>query len=158
MGEGVPAPLPSPPPSYNQFQRKKRGTNTRQEGDDIRVNMVIKHLLWGFHCNSAFRYFRYFRYFSLPIISFRIQNIPLRFEAKQAKQTLFFAISLCSYLHPFRFVTHRSEIPGHPTLQGGPGPRFEPGPGSPEAGSLPLDHHTSFLYVNNVSLTKIFFT
>ena len=29
------------------------------------------------------------------------------------------------------------------TLWGGPGPRFEPGTGGPEAGTLPLDHHTS---------------
>ena len=29
------------------------------------------------------------------------------------------------------------------TLWGGPGPRFKPGPGCPEAGTLPLDHHTS---------------
>ena len=29
------------------------------------------------------------------------------------------------------------------TLWGGPGPRFEPGPDGPEAGTLPLDHHTS---------------
>ena len=29
------------------------------------------------------------------------------------------------------------------TLWGGPGPRFEPGLGGPEAGTLPLDHHTS---------------
>ena len=112
MGEGVPAPLPYPPPSYNQFQRKKRSKNTRQEGDDIQVNTVIKHLLRGFRCNAAFRYF------SLRIISFRIQNIPFRFEAKQAKQTFFFlAISLRSYSLPFRFVSHRSEIPGHPNRQ-----------------------------------------
>ena len=46
---------------------------------------------------------------------FRIQNILFRFEAKHAKQTLFFSISLRSYLLPFRFVSLRSEIQGHPT-------------------------------------------
>ena len=30
------------------------------------------------------------------------------------------------------------------TLWGGPGPRFEPVPGGPEAGTLPLDNHTSY--------------
>ena len=28
---------------------------------------------------------------------------------------------------------------------GRPGPRIEPGPGGPEAGTLPLDHYTSLL-------------
>ena len=31
------------------------------------------------------------------------------------------------------------------TLWGGPGPRFEPGTGGPEAGTLPPDHHTTLL-------------
>ena len=57
----------------------------------------------------------HFRYFSLRIISFCIQNILFRFEAKHAKQTLFFAISLCSYSLPFRFVSLQSEIREHPT-------------------------------------------
>ena len=30
------------------------------------------------------------------------------------------------------------------TLWGGSRPRFEPGPGGSEAGTLPLDHHASF--------------
>ena len=51
--------------------------------------------------------FGIFRYFSLCVISFRIQKIPFRFKAKQAKLTFYFAISLRSFsllfLASFRF-------------------------------------------------------
>ena len=58
--------------------------------------------------------FRYFLYFSLRIISFRIHNIPFRFKTKQAKLTLFCAISLRSFSLLFRFVSLPSEMWGHP--------------------------------------------
>ena len=43
------------------------------------------------------------------------------------------------------------------TLWGGPEPRFEPGLGGPEAGTLPLDHHTSSKYyvVKNILFFNI---
>ena len=54
--------------------------------------------------------FWYFRYFSLRIISFRIQKIPFRFKAKQAKLTFF---SLFRFAHfCFRFASF--EMRGHP--------------------------------------------
>ena len=48
----------------------------------------------------------------------------------------FFYWVLLYYLYS---ITVRSAAP-QTTLWGGPGPTFEPGPGGPEAGTLPLDH------------------
>ena len=44
------------------------------------------------------------------MFSFRIQNIPFRFEAKKAKQNTFFAISHRSFSLPFRTVSLQSEM------------------------------------------------
>ena len=54
----------------------------------------------------------YFWYFLLHIISFCIQNILFRFDAKQAQLIIVFAFSL-----PLIFVQLQSEMRGHPTCK-----------------------------------------
>ena len=66
------------------------------------------------YLHFSVQYFRYFRYFSLRIISFRIQKIPFRFKAKQAKLTFF---SLFRFAHfRFRFASFRFQAKWGDTL------------------------------------------
>ena len=55
---------------------------------------------------------------------------------------IFFNLFMGFLLYYLYSITVWSAAP-QTTLWGGPGPRIEPGPGGPEAGTLPLDHHTS---------------
>ena len=55
----------------------------------------------------------------------------------------------CSLSYCIRTFSDRKQIKccsGIFLQWGGPGPWFEPRPGGPEAGTLPLDHHTSLFY------------
>ena len=71
-------------------------------------------------------------------------------------------MAILQYYYYLYSITVWSAAP-QTTLWGGPEPRFEPGPGGQEAGTLPLDHHTSFaittlfsiVYFRNLKFSKI---
>ena len=66
-------------------------------------------------CNSALK--KNLNLFSVFFASYFFVShtkIPFRFGAKEAKQTLFFRYFASLMLLPFRFVSLRSEIRGHP--------------------------------------------
>ena len=87
------------------FRKIQRAKPAKQQRDDSSFSLVWL-ILWK----------PFFRHFSLCLISFRIQNIPFRFEAKQAKLILFFAISLRSFVLPFRFEAKWGDTKEYITL------------------------------------------